>query len=802
MMRMIQMRYSPMRRAWAIVWLLWLAGTSVGAGFEPHLHAGAVLEWPASGPITLQTLMTLPQDPDGVEAVILAGLGEEANGLPGILALVWAESGGWLPAWELQIHSGHGLLEGRSLQSGGALGTVHTKVHDAWPQWGHTYATTFAYDPATGAISISIENRTLGRRLYQDQLAVAPFGDSVYPAHGIMYAGQAEPAQRYVGADGLSLQPVFIPAGVRWGVVTVDTEGRQSLPSTRISRQNTTAVGLRLELPAQAPGAFRFVLEPGDCVSIPEFSPPPPGEAPGCHDSRYLWRGEGYSARKADDHAGGERSELTRVENPEGTVFIPLPWDALPVGSFTLTMEYWDSGQMWLTESREIVTGRVDAHFSELRSGRGVPGAKGQVTLQADGTLPVMPVTVEAELFAQVWNAEVGRYEEVPWGRLPIFNERMALTDQPVAVPIHIPDPIGHPALWRVRFSTVLGTGVAIVQSGTDQSFATYPPGEWPHLTEAHGFPNPATVKGSSLNPADRRWERWYGEIAALERRIPRNTTEQRPIVFIGSSSIRGWGTLARDFPGLNVVNHGFGGSHIVDSTYFVDELVIPLAPEAVVMFAGSNDIHENKPPSQLLADYHAFVQRVHAALPETKIYFISISSSPSRWSQRDRVRVANWLIEGYSATDDRLEFIDVYHYMLGPDGTPLTDLYVSDMLHMSPAGYRLWSDILRLYLGGEDGLVGLGDVRHGVASVTVSPFLEGMRIAQRTAIDVTVTTKPAELPLDLVQVTLDGETIHLGQEHEFRLWLDEAPNASHFRELKIHIEAGEGSLTRTYRVW
>src|SRR4051812_8512091 len=32
-------------------------------------------------------------------------------------------------------------------------------------------------------------------------------------------------------------------------------------------------------------------------------------------------------------------------------------------------------------------------------------------------------------------------------------------------------------------------------------------------------------------------------------------------IVFVGSSSIRRWTTLAADFPGLPVINRGFGGS-------------------------------------------------------------------------------------------------------------------------------------------------------------------------------------------------------------------------------------------------
>jgi len=62
-------------------------------------------------------------------------------------------------------------------------------------------------------------------------------------------------------------------------------------------------------------------------------------------------------------------------------------------------------------------------------------------------------------------------------------------------------------------------------------------------------------------------------------------------IVFIGSSSIRMWDTLAKDFPQHRVVNRGFGGSYIADSTTFADRILPPHKPALIVMYAGANDI-------------------------------------------------------------------------------------------------------------------------------------------------------------------------------------------------------------------
>ena len=43
--------------------------------------------------------------------------------------------------------------------------------------------------------------------------------------------------------------------------------------------------------------------------------------------------------------------------------------------------------------------------------------------------------------------------------------------------------------------------------------------------------------------------------------------------------------------------------------------------------------------------------------------------------------------------------FIDVYHKMLKPDGTPLTDIFIEDNLHMNAKGYAIWKKEIEPYL-------------------------------------------------------------------------------------------------------
>lgn len=173
-------------------------------------------------------------------------------------------------------------------------------------------------------------------------------------------------------------------------------------------------------------------------------------------------------------------------------------------------------------------------------------------------------------------------------------------------------------------------------------------------------------------------------------------------VVFIGSSSIRLWGSLATDFPGVVTINRGFGGSELADSVFYADRVVIPYQPRAVVVYAGENDLADTKAPKSpetVLADFRAFRARVHAALPATRILYLAIKESPSRVRVREQVLATNRLIAADCATDPRCTFVDVATPMLDAQGRPRPELFRDDQLHMKPAGYAIWTKVLSPYL-------------------------------------------------------------------------------------------------------
>ncbi|HEX6622180.1 MAG TPA: GDSL-type esterase/lipase family protein, partial [Pyrinomonadaceae bacterium] len=138
------------------------------------------------------------------------------------------------------------------------------------------------------------------------------------------------------------------------------------------------------------------------------------------------------------------------------------------------------------------------------------------------------------------------------------------------------------------------------------------------------------------------RQRRFEPEIKRFEEADKQQPPAEGAVLFIGSSSIRLWKSLAEDFPSVKVVNRGFGGSHIEDSVDFADRIIFRHKPRLIVMYAGDNDIESGKSPAVVLADFEKFVAAVHRKLPRTRIAFISIKPSPARWHLVDKAREAN----------------------------------------------------------------------------------------------------------------------------------------------------------------
>ncbi len=269
-------------------------------------------------------------------------------------------------------------------------------------------------------------------------------------------------------------------------------------------------------------------------------------------------------------------------------------------------------------------------------------------------------------------------------------------------VSYHTPADQGMPEL-RAAQQSLVADGIALAGPNTDELKSEYREagGQGVHFN-ARGLQRHGELWAESVG----RWldrllasEHWEADIRRFEAADRANPPPQNAVLFIGSSGIVLWKTLAQDFPEYKVINRGFGGSQIADSTFYADRIVFPYKPRLIVLRAGTNDIAAGKSPEQVFEDFKAFVATVRARLPQTRIVFMSLNPSIARWGNFAKESKANELIKAFIAADKNLTYIDTVGPMLGTDGKPRPELYASDKLHNSPEGYKLWAQLVHPHL-------------------------------------------------------------------------------------------------------
>lgn len=191
---------------------------------------------------------------------------------------------------------------------------------------------------------------------------------------------------------------------------------------------------------------------------------------------------------------------------------------------------------------------------------------------------------------------------------------------------------------------------------------------------------------------------RWEQDIQAFETQDRQTFPPKDGVLFVGSSSIRLW-KLDEAFPDLHAINRGFGGSEIVDSLHFVDRIILPYQPKTIVFYAGDNDIANGRTAVEVSDDFRRLAEKIHEALPKTRILYLAIKPSQSRWEMIETQRAANDAIAKFAEEQEYVEFIDTATPLLSADGLPNAEYFQDDKLHLSDAGYRVWNELLAPHL-------------------------------------------------------------------------------------------------------
>lgn len=188
----------------------------------------------------------------------------------------------------------------------------------------------------------------------------------------------------------------------------------------------------------------------------------------------------------------------------------------------------------------------------------------------------------------------------------------------------------------------------------------------------------------------------WYeDDVKQLEKKA-QNLNFVPETLFYGSSSIRLWSSLNKDFPDYKPLNLGFGGSTLAACVWFFERIMKPYQPKRMVIYAGDNDLGDGRHPEEVFIFFQQLAVKINNRFGNIPVYFISLKPSISRWHMANVFRFTNTLIENEIKTyAANWHYVDVFNPMLDAAGKPRAELFAFDGLHLSAKGYALWRAII-----------------------------------------------------------------------------------------------------------
>lgn len=193
--------------------------------------------------------------------------------------------------------------------------------------------------------------------------------------------------------------------------------------------------------------------------------------------------------------------------------------------------------------------------------------------------------------------------------------------------------------------------------------------------------------------------KRFENEILAFEQLDKVSPPPADAIVLTGSSSIARWNAEApAALAPLTVIARGFGGSTMHDLAYYLDRVALGYKPRAILIYEGDNDTAAEPPVpnNAIVADLKQIIARIHAQLPRTRIYVLSIKPSVLRrmhWAKAQKVNAAYRKI---AAEDSLVYYVDVASFLLDKNRAVMTDIFIADDLHLNDLGNAIWGAAIK----------------------------------------------------------------------------------------------------------
>lgn len=131
---------------------------------------------------------------------------------------------------------------------------------------------------------------------------------------------------------------------------------------------------------------------------------------------------------------------------------------------------------------------------------------------------------------------------------------------------------------------------------------------------------------------------------------------------------------------------------------------IVPGNPRKIFLLAGVNDVSHGLSADSVVKLVNILVDKIRTELPHTKLYIESllpINESFHRWHTMEGktetiVAVNEQLCR--MAADRGLVYINLFPSFVIPGTHIMRPELTVDGLHLTPAGYKVWSEILKKY--------------------------------------------------------------------------------------------------------
>lgn len=186
----------------------------------------------------------------------------------------------------------------------------------------------------------------------------------------------------------------------------------------------------------------------------------------------------------------------------------------------------------------------------------------------------------------------------------------------------------------------------------------------------------------------------WEPDIQVFDSLNAVEFSDENTLLVTGSSSVRLWDSIQRDLAPFQVMQRGYGGAKMSDYNHYADRIIKPQQFKAILVFV-ANDISGSdydRTPKEVLQLFKTLVKQVRERNPDTPLFWIEITPTPSRWHVSDKIRQANALIKNYCEKSADLYFIPTFDVYTNQEGLPDSTYFRRDMLHLNRDGYDLWA--------------------------------------------------------------------------------------------------------------